>query len=193
MTSYTALTDTFARDNLPPVELQPEYIFELKGLQFPSRLNCAVELLDKKVSEGLGSKTAFLTAAEVWSYQGVYSGYTEDLPKEYFRGKVKTDEHGVYCVMGSMPIEYPMTSERHGPTGSLIEMLGGQGMRTKHVHHKYRKTGYETLTTQAYFRGEKYIEDDPVEAVFEDLTYDLKVEDGLKVLDLAIVLDPAKN
>ena len=69
MTSYTALTDTFARDNLPPVELQPEYIFELKGLQFPSRLNCAVELLDKKVSEGLGSKTAFLTATEVWSYQ----------------------------------------------------------------------------------------------------------------------------
>lgn len=69
MTSYTAQIDTFARDNLPPVELQPEYIFEMEGLQFSSRLNCAVELLDNKVLEGLGEKTAFLTTTEEWSYQ----------------------------------------------------------------------------------------------------------------------------
>ena len=83
-----------------------------------------------------------------------------------------------------------MTSARHGPTGDLIEMLGGQGMRTKHVHQKYRKEGYHPLTTQAYFSGAAYIDEDPVKAVFEDLTYDLQDEDGVPVLDIQTVLDP---
>lgn len=124
--------------------------------------------------------------------EGKYSGYTDDLPMEYFRGKVNTDAEGKYCVMGSMPMEYPMTTERHGPTGGLIEMLGSQGMRTKHIHQKYRKAGYQTLTTQAYFSGAAYIDEDPVKAVFEDLTYDLKEEDGRPVLDLEIVIDVVK-
>ncbi|HEY4072106.1 MAG TPA: AMP-binding protein [Herbaspirillum sp.] len=51
-TSDTAMTvsahrDTFARDNLPPPELQPAFLFDLPELQYPSRLNCVVELLDK--------------------------------------------------------------------------------------------------------------------------------------------------
>ena len=47
--SYTAHVDTFAADNLPPAELQPDYVFELPELQFPERLNCAAELLDRHV------------------------------------------------------------------------------------------------------------------------------------------------
>ena len=92
--------------------------------------------------------------------------------------------------MGSMPIEYPMTSARHGPTGALIAMLGGQGMRTKHVHQKYRKEGYHSLTTQAYFSGAAYLDQDPVKAVFEDLVYDLQDQDGMPMLDIQTVLDP---
>lgn len=122
---------------------------------------------------------------------GYYSGYTDDLPIEYYRGKVRTDDQGRLSVMGSVPEEYPMTRERHGPVGNLIEMLGGQGMRPKHVHQKYRKEGYKMLTTQTYFRGENYLDDDPVKAVFDELCQDLKEENGVKVLDLDIVLDPA--
>ena len=54
--SYTAHIDTFAADNLPPPEQQPEFIFELPELRFPERLNCAVELLDRHVSEGRGDR-----------------------------------------------------------------------------------------------------------------------------------------
>ena len=50
----TAHVDTFARDNLPPREQQPEYLFDLPELQFPSQLNCATELLDRRVAEGGG-------------------------------------------------------------------------------------------------------------------------------------------
>ena len=45
----TAHLDTFARDRLPPPEAQPEFLFDGPGLQFPARLNCAVELLQRRV------------------------------------------------------------------------------------------------------------------------------------------------
>jgi 2-aminobenzoate-CoA ligase len=44
---YTAHTDSFVRDNLPPKEAWPELIFKLPELQFPERLNGASELLDR--------------------------------------------------------------------------------------------------------------------------------------------------
>ncbi len=48
----TAHVDTFARDNLPPKDQWPELIFELPEFQYPDRLNCAAELLDKAVEGG---------------------------------------------------------------------------------------------------------------------------------------------
>jgi 2-aminobenzoate-CoA ligase len=56
--SYTAHLDTFARDNLPPRALWPELRFDLPELQYPSRLNCAAELLDKPVTRGHGHRVA---------------------------------------------------------------------------------------------------------------------------------------
>ena len=50
----TAHLDTFARDKLPPRDQWPELLFELPELQFPERLNCAHELLDRWVAEGHG-------------------------------------------------------------------------------------------------------------------------------------------
>jgi hypothetical protein len=52
----TAHVDTFARDNLPPREQQPEYLFDLPELAFPAQLNCATELLDRRVAEGGGER-----------------------------------------------------------------------------------------------------------------------------------------
>jgi 2-aminobenzoate-CoA ligase len=53
---YTAHLDTFARDHLPPSEAQPTFLFDLPELQFPERLNCATELLDRPVQEGRGDR-----------------------------------------------------------------------------------------------------------------------------------------
>ena len=58
MKSYTAHLDTFARDNLPPTSQWPELLFELPELQYPARLNCATELLDKPVTRGHGHRIA---------------------------------------------------------------------------------------------------------------------------------------
>lgn len=69
MSTYTAHIDTFARDALPPPELQADCLFNLHALKFPARLNCASELLDNKVKQGLSEKIAIKADGASWSYQ----------------------------------------------------------------------------------------------------------------------------
>ena len=64
----SAHVDTFARDNLPPVEDQPQYVFDLPELQFPEQLNCAAELLDKHVTEGRGERLCIRAPGLSWTY-----------------------------------------------------------------------------------------------------------------------------
>ena len=65
----TAHLDTFAADHLPPPEQQPTYWFELPELQFPERLNCATELLDRHVAEGRGDRPCVKApGGPAWTY-----------------------------------------------------------------------------------------------------------------------------
>ena len=67
--SYTAHVDTFARDNLPPPEAWPEFLFELPELQYPERMNCATALLDRAIERGWGSRTAIVAPGGLrWTY-----------------------------------------------------------------------------------------------------------------------------
>ncbi|MDC8786059.1 AMP-binding protein [Roseateles koreensis] len=66
--SYTAHQDTFSRDHLPPREQWPELIFELPELQFPERLNCATELLDRWVEAGQGDRLCIQGEGLRWTY-----------------------------------------------------------------------------------------------------------------------------
>ena len=60
--------DSFARDHLPPPASLPEFIFELPELQFPPRLNCAAELLDRQVERGFGERTCLIGNERRWTY-----------------------------------------------------------------------------------------------------------------------------
>ncbi|HET8649063.1 MAG TPA: benzoate-CoA ligase family protein [Gemmatimonadales bacterium] len=79
--------DTFCRDHLPPTELWPDLMFgTIPELNYPDRLNCAGELLDRLVESGEGARTAFITDSDRWSYQRLYDAanriarvLTEDL------------------------------------------------------------------------------------------------------------------
>jgi 2-aminobenzoate-CoA ligase len=62
--------DTFARDHLPRKELWP--VIKTCGmaeLEYPARLNAAVELLDRNVEEGAGALPCLHTDDGVWTYQ----------------------------------------------------------------------------------------------------------------------------
>ena len=60
--SYTAHVDTFALDNLPPRRDWPEMIFELPELEYPARMNCAVELLEGALARGWRDRVAIRAA-----------------------------------------------------------------------------------------------------------------------------------
>jgi len=65
------LTDSFARDNLPPPGAWPELLFTLPELQFPDRLNCAARLLDDALQEIDPAKTMILHGSRRWSYADI--------------------------------------------------------------------------------------------------------------------------
>jgi 2-aminobenzoate-CoA ligase len=64
----TAHIDTFAAEHLPPREQWPEFVFDGPELQFPERLNCAAELLDRRVAAGDGERLCVQGEGVRWSY-----------------------------------------------------------------------------------------------------------------------------
>lgn len=68
----TAHIDTFARDNLPPLAQQPDFLFDMPELQFPARLNCATELLDRHVREGHGDRLCVQGPKDRWTYRDLW-------------------------------------------------------------------------------------------------------------------------
>ena len=72
MNNHTSHIDTFVRDNLPPAEQLPEFLFTTDELQLPARMNSAAELLDKQITRGHGPNNVILTPNETWSYRDLY-------------------------------------------------------------------------------------------------------------------------
>ncbi|HUL28020.1 MAG TPA: AMP-binding protein [Streptosporangiaceae bacterium] len=66
--SPSAHTDTFCRDNLPPAGQWPELRFDLPGLRYPERLNCAEALLDAAVARFGPDRPCLRTPTGTWTY-----------------------------------------------------------------------------------------------------------------------------
>ncbi|MEJ7629294.1 MAG: AMP-binding protein [Nocardioidaceae bacterium] len=65
----SAHLDTFCRDNLPPQETWPDFLFDLPDVQYPDRLNCATELLDATVRRLGPDRPCLLSPrGDPWSY-----------------------------------------------------------------------------------------------------------------------------
>ncbi|GAA1117934.1 AMP-binding protein [Nocardiopsis composta] len=70
--SPSAYTDTFARDHLPPAEQWPRLLFTLPELDYPARLNCAEELLDRTIDRYGGDRPCVRgESGREWSYAGL--------------------------------------------------------------------------------------------------------------------------
>ncbi len=64
----SAHLDTFARDNLPPRAQWPDFLFGLPELEYPDRVNCVVELLDRRVASGDGHRPCVISPNETLTY-----------------------------------------------------------------------------------------------------------------------------
>jgi len=60
--------DTFARDNLPPREQWPDFLFNLPDVRFPERLNCVNAFVDDWLAAGHGDRECLISPTETLSY-----------------------------------------------------------------------------------------------------------------------------
>jgi 2-aminobenzoate-CoA ligase len=70
--SYTAHVDTFARDNLPPRDQWPIFLFARPELQYPERLNCVTHVLDRWIEEGRGDAPCLIGPMETLTYKQLH-------------------------------------------------------------------------------------------------------------------------
>ena len=64
----SAHIDTFTRDNLPPKEEWPDFLFALPELRYPDRINSVKELLDVWIERGQGGRPCLISPSETLSY-----------------------------------------------------------------------------------------------------------------------------
>ncbi|MGN6806853.1 MAG: AMP-binding protein [Trinickia sp.] len=70
----SAHVDTFARDNLPPLEQWPVLRLDDPGLAYPARLNCAAALLDEAIDAGHGERVAIWSNVDGQPHATTYNG-----------------------------------------------------------------------------------------------------------------------
>jgi len=71
MMAAQTVTDSFARDNLPPRDQWPEIDLSHPAYHYPDRLNCVTRFIDRWIEEGKGERIAFLTPDSSLTYAEV--------------------------------------------------------------------------------------------------------------------------
>ena len=110
---------------------------------------------------------------------GLYSNIHPNIPDYNLRGRFTSEPDGTFQVRTILPPPYEIPKD--GPTGTVLRALGRHFFRPAHLHLKLRHRGYEEMTSQLYFQGGEYLDNDVAGAV----------RDGL-VIALHTVDDPAQ-
>jgi chlorocatechol 1,2-dioxygenase len=119
--------------------------------------------------------------------KGFYSGYEQNFPINFYRGKRLIGPTGKYRIRTTVPSPYRIPHDC--PTGEMLELMGRHPWRPAHVHFKIRADGFLEHTTQAYFAGGEWLNSDAVEGVRSPLIHQLKKRDGVNVLQKDFLLD----
>ncbi|MHA5332708.1 dioxygenase family protein [Pseudomonas aeruginosa] len=108
---------------------------------------------------------------------GLYSNIHPNIPDWNLRGCFQTDEQGNFEVKTILPPPYEIP--KNGPTGMVLTAIGTPHFfRPAHLHIKVRHPDYEEMTSQLYFRGGIYVEDDVANAVRDGLFTSLEPRSG---------------
>jgi len=130
---------------------------------------------------------------DIWQStpDGKYSGIHDNIPVEYYRGKVRTDGEGRYSVRSTTPVPYEIPNQ--GPTGEFLKMMGSHTWRPAHIHFKATAGGYHPITLQAYFEGGEWTDDDCCSGKCNQGQNIIpeKYEDGVRIMHVDLVMDAA--
>ncbi|KAH7091370.1 Intradiol ring-cleavage dioxygenase [Paraphoma chrysanthemicola] len=99
------------------------------------------------------------------------------------RGKFTTNENGEYYYYCYKPTAYSLPTD--GAAGQLFTVMDRHPFRPAHIHLMVSAEGYKPLITQLYPRDDKWVTNDTVFAVKDDLLLDFKPSNDPKAkLDL---------
>lgn len=127
---------------------------------------------------------------DVWhsTAGGLYSGIHDNIPLEYYRGKIHTKDDGSYNVESILPVPYQIPNT--GPTGELLEKhMGLHSWRPAHIHYWVQADGHRDIISQAYFEGGEYVDGDCCEGVGDDHILPEIVENGVRIMEYDFQLD----
>jgi len=110
---------------------------------------------------------------DIWQAdaKGLYSNIHPGIPPWNLRGRIKSDEEGLFEVRTIVPPPYEIPKD--GPTGGVLNTLGRHFFRPAHLHVKVRHPDCVEMTSQIYFHGGAYIDDDVAKAVRDGLVANL--------------------
>jgi catechol 1,2-dioxygenase len=127
---------------------------------------------------------------ELWHADddGYYSQYAPGIPEWNLRGTIVADEEGRYNIKTLRPAPYMIPHD--GPTGWFIESYGGHPWRPAHLHLRVSAPGRRTITTQLYFDGGEYVDNDVATATKPELIMHPENNgDGSVVVHYSFALD----
>lgn len=106
---------------------------------------------------------------EMWHADdlGLYSQYAPGIPEWNLRGTVITDDNGGFAINTIQPAPYEIPKD--GACGKLIAAAGWHAWRPAHLHLKVSAPGYQLITSQLYFEGGDYVDNDIAQAVKPEL------------------------
>jgi catechol 1,2-dioxygenase len=106
---------------------------------------------------------------ELWHADddGYYSQFAPDIPEWNLRGTILTGADGRFTFHTIQPAPYQIPTD--GSCGALVSAAGWHPWRPAHLHLKVSAAGKQLVTTQLYFDGGEYIEDDVAQAVKPEL------------------------
>jgi len=130
---------------------------------------------------------------DIWQADddGYYSGFAPHVPEGNLRALVVTGDDGQFEIRTIQPAPYQIPTD--GPTGKLIDAAGWHPWRPAHLHLIVSAPDHRAVTTQLYFTGGQWLDNDVAEAVKPELVLDPQdAGDGSRRVEYDFVLEPVK-
>lgn len=115
---------------------------------------------------------------DIWhtAPNGMYEQQDALQPDMDLRGRFTTDGDGAYSLYCLRPVAYPIPDD--GPPGLLLRSLDRHPFRPAHIHVIVSAPGFRTLTTQLFDGQDRWLSDDAVFAVKEELVVKFQPREG---------------
>jgi catechol 1,2-dioxygenase len=128
---------------------------------------------------------------ELWHADdaGFYSQFAPGIPEWNLRGAIRTSADGRYTFHTIQPAPYQIPTD--GSTGALIAAAGWHAWRPAHLHLKVSAPGKRLVTTQLYFDGGDYVDNDIAQAVKPELVLRPTAAGAGNEVTYDFALDPA--